>query len=222
MMKFTSQIRNIAVILLFMPLLGCRSVTVDEKTASIVQVGPIAITNSVPLAKLVRSVLLTIPNRRSVPIDCVFVLRDRKVSDEPVISTLSEESISTFAEWGNSSFSCRSVRMENALRVILCDGLDFHVDSWTRPGRLLVTVGPAELVQPHPKIKRRTYKIPEEHAGNFTNLPPILAAKGISMAYDPVKKWLTVIDNEWESVSSEMLELIGAKRIDKAMQENEL
>jgi hypothetical protein len=42
------------------------------------------------------------------------------------------------------------------------------------------------------------------------------------MAYDPSKKWLTIIDNERESLSSEMLDLIGAKRVDNAMQADEL
>jgi hypothetical protein len=223
MMKYKTDKWIVAAVALSIVLPGCKSIPRDDFTGEHLRVGPITITNSAPIPEVVHRIVESCrKNHPGVLIDCEFVLRDRCVCEKPARTVFREEDALKLTEWGNSSLACVTVPLKNGLRVALPSDLAFAVSGWSQPGGFSVVVGAPELVGSHPLFRRRTYRIPEAYAANFTNLPSLLAPTGASMAYDPSKKWLTIIDNERESLSSEMLDLIGAKRVDNAMQADEL
>jgi len=217
-MKHTAQLVLMAGALFFSVLPGCRTIPLDEHAGSRLLVGPVSLADPTPTAELLVHLLNSCRSLQpGVPIDLEILVRDRRVGPKPETKRLLEEQITSGLDWGKTTFQCRRISLENALELLVaCVGLDFHISPWAHKGRVLVEIGPPELVRDHPRVTRRTYRIPNEHSKAFASLPPLLSPGGITLAYDPEHRMLTVIDNACESTAEWIVTTIGAERIDEA------
>lgn len=192
---------------------GCATPPTDTDNAHMTA-GPLAVLQPTPISDLVPQILATARNRNGpITLDVRYCVRDCRVGENPATEYFQKPNATAIADWGYSSIQCASaLPIEAALELALAPNLDFHMNPFASP-KPCISIGPSELVEDHPAIVRRTYKVPRNRAKMLSKLPSRLSATGISMAYDPQSGLLTVIDDEQHSTAGALLDAVGARPV---------